>query len=105
MWKYARYEFKMSRAKYFTSFIQPDGFFWEEGDTRSVYSKAEVAKHLEGVGSATTVDWVEYGGEPNEGMWEGFAVDALNRWKYERGRGEVGRSCTLLYRSQSADKL
>jgi len=40
VWKYARYEFKMSRAKYFTSFIQPDGFLWEEGDTRSVYSKA-----------------------------------------------------------------
>lgn len=47
--EYASYEFKMSRARYFASLLQPGGFLWEEGDTKSVYSKAEVAKHLEGV--------------------------------------------------------
>lgn len=62
-----------------------------------------VAKHLEGVDSATIVDWAEYGGEPSTMMWNKLWVSAHNAWISARFRNE--ERIDLLKKAYFAERM
>jgi hypothetical protein len=74
---YATFEFG-TRVRHFTSLIHANGTTFEESDRKSSNSEEKVAACLEGVSSPVDVDWTIYGGDPDAGMWDELAANAIH---------------------------